>query len=87
MQDLAPIENMEHLCADFLGLISDELKGALTSIEGTATPLIQAINDLEQAEMLQFFRIIDEKAVRMSDLVGELLQVARIETGTLSLLM
>ena len=41
------------------------------------------MSDLDPAEMLQFFRIIGEQADRMRDLIGDLLDVARIETGTL----
>ncbi len=84
LQDLTPIENLERLRAEFLGMVSHELRAPLTSIKGSATTLIQTAEDLEPAEMRQFFRIIDEQTDRMRDLVGELLQVARIETGTLS---
>lgn len=84
MQDLTPIQSLESLRAEFLGVVSHELRDPLTSIKGSATTLIEAIDDLEPAEMLQFYRIINEQTDRMRDLIGELLQVARIETGTLS---
>ena len=85
LQDLTPIENLERLRVELLGVVSHELRDPLTSIKGSATTLIQAIEDLEQAEMLQFLRIIDKQTDRMRDLIGELLQVAQIETGTLSI--
>ena len=44
----------------------------------------EAASDLDPAEMLQFFRIIGEQADYMRDLIGDLLDVARIETGELS---
>ncbi len=84
MQDLTPIQNLERLRAEFLGIVSHELRAPLTAVKGSATTLIQAIDDLEPAEMLQFFKIIDEQTDRMRDLIGELLQVARIEAGSLS---
>lgn len=84
MQDLTPIHNLERLRAEFLGIVSHELRAPLTAVKGSATTLIQAIDDLEPAEMLQFFRIIDEQTDRMRDLIGDLLQVAQIEAGTLS---
>ncbi len=84
LQDLTPIKNLERLRADFLGIVNHELRAPLTSIKGSAATLMQAIEDLEPAEMLDFFRIIDEQTDRARDIVGELLQVARIETGTLS---
>lgn len=85
IQDLTPIQNLERLRAEFLGIVSHELRAPLTAVKGSATTLIQAIEDLEPAEMLQFFKIIDEQTDRMRDLIGELLQVAQIEAGTLSI--
>ncbi|MCY4476352.1 MAG: response regulator [Chloroflexi bacterium] len=84
MQDLTPIQNLQRMRAEFLGIVSHELRAPLTAVKGSATTLIQAIDDLEPPEMLQFFKIIDDQTDRMRDLIGELLQVARIETGTLS---
>lgn len=84
MQDLTPIQNLERLRAEFLGIVSHELRAPLTAVKGSATTLIQAFDDLEPAEMLQFFGIIDEQTDRMRDLIGDLLQVAQIEAGTLS---
>ena len=68
LQDLTPIENLERLRAEFLGMVSHELRAPLTSIKGSATTLIQTAEDLEPAEMRQFFRIIDEQTDRMRDL-------------------
>lgn len=85
MQDLTPIQNLERMRAEFLGVVSHELRAPLTAVKGSATTLIQAIDDLEPAEMLQFFKIIDEQTDRMRDLISELLQVASIEAGKLSI--
>ena len=83
LQDLTPLEELERLRAEFLGMVSHELRIPLTSIKGAAATLTEAASDLDPAEMLQFFRIIGEQADRMRDLIGDLLDVARIETGTL----
>ena len=84
MQDMTPLEEMERLRAEFLGMVSHELRTPLTSIKGSAATLTEAASDLDPAEMLQFFRIIGEQADYMRDLIGDLLDVARIETGELS---
>ncbi len=84
VQDLTPIKNLERLRAEFLGIVSHELRAPLTAVKGSATTLIQDFDELEPAEALQFFKIIDDQTDRMRDLIGELLQVAQIETGTLS---
>ena len=84
LQDMTPMEEMERLRAEFLGMVSHELRTPLTSIKGSAATLTEAASDLDPAEMLQFFRIIGEQADYMRDLIGDLLDVARIETGELS---
>ena len=84
LQDMTPLEEMERLRAEFLGMVSHELRTSLTSIKGSAATLTEAASDLDPAEMLQFFRIIGEQADYMRDLIGDLLDVARIETGELS---
>ena len=84
LQDMTPLEEMERLRAEFLGMVSHELRTPLTSIKGSAATLTEAASDLDPAEMLRFFRIIGEQADYMRDLIGDLLDVARIETGELS---
>jgi len=84
LQDMTPLEEAERLRAEFLGLVSHELRAPLTSIKGCAASVLGASTNLDQAEMLQYFRIVEDQADRMRDLIGDLLDVARIETGTLS---
>ena len=84
LQDLAPLNDLERLRAEFLGLVSHELRAPLTSIKGAAATVLGAAPPLHPAETVQFFRIIDEQADHMSGLIGDLLDAGRIETGTLS---
>ena len=83
MQDLAPLAEQERLRAEFLAMVSHELRMPLTSIRGAATSVLEAAADLDPAELRQFQRIIVDQADRMRELIGDLLDVARIETGTL----
>ena len=83
LQDLTPLEEMERLRAEFLSLVSHELRGPLTSIKGSAVNLRESLHSLDPAELLQFVRIIESQADRMRDLIGSLLDVARIESGAL----
>ena len=83
LQDMTPMEELGRLRAEFLGIVSHELRSPLTSIKGSAVIQLEASSDLDPAEMLQFHRIINEQADYMRDLIGDLLDVARIETGTL----
>ena len=84
LQDMTPLEELERLRAEFLAMVSHELRTPLTSIKGSVTTLLEAASELDPAEMTQFFRIIRDQADQMRYLIGDLLDVARIETGTLS---
>ncbi|MCY4574594.1 MAG: response regulator [Gemmatimonadetes bacterium] len=84
MQDLAPLEEIERLRAEFLGIVSHELRTPLISIKGSTATVLGASPPPDPAEMLQFFRVIDEQADRMRGLLGDLLDQGRIVTGTLS---
>ena len=84
LQDLAPLKEIERLRAEFLGLVSHELRAPLTSIKGSTATVLGAAPAVAPAEMVQFFRIIDEQADHMRGLIGDLLDAGRIETGTLS---
>ena len=85
MQDMADVEELERLRADFLSMVSHELREPLTSIKGSAVNLRESLDSLDNAEVLQFVRIIESQSDRMRDLIGELLDVARIKTGSLSM--
>ncbi len=84
VQDMTPLEDLERLRAEFLGMVSHELRTPLTTIKGSAATLLTASSTLSHAEMGDFFRIIDEQADHMRGLISDLLDVARIEAGSLS---
>ena len=84
LQDLAPLEELERLRIEFLGMVSHELRAPLASIKGSTTTLLTASRALDRAETHQFVRIIDQGADHMQDLIGDLLDAGRIHSGTLS---
>ena len=83
LQDLTPIDDLERLRAEFLGMVSHELRTPLSTIRGSATTMLDAPSELDPAELRQFLRIIVDQSDNMRDLIGSLLDVARIDTGTL----
>ena len=84
LQDLAPLAEIERLRAEFLGIVSHELRTPLISIKGSTATVLGASPAADPAEMLQFFRVIDEQADQMRGLIGDLLDHGRLVTGTLS---
>ena len=83
MQDMAAVEELERMRADFLAMVSHELRTPLTSIKGSAFTILDEGPDLDPAVVRQYVRIIRDQADHMNALVSDLLDVARIETGTL----
>ena len=85
MQDLEPLRELERQRAEFLGMVSHELRAPLTSIKGSADTLLDSWQDLDRAEMREFFRLIVEQTDHMRHLVADLLDAGRIDTGRLSI--
>ena len=84
MQDLEPLRELDRMRAEFLGMVSHELRFPLTSIIGSTAAVLGAARPMDSTEMIQFFRIIEQQADQMRSLIGDLLDAGRIEAGTLS---
>ncbi len=84
LQDLAPLEELERARAQFLGLVSHELRAPLMAIKGSASSLQMHTATLDPAELREYARLIDEQAEQMRALVTDLLDAGHIEAGTLS---
>ena len=84
MQDLAPFEELERQRADFLRMVSHELRAPLTSIKGSAGTVLEASPPASPAEMHEFFRLINGQANHMRGLIANLLDAGSIEAGTLT---
>ena len=83
MQDLTPLRELERLRAEFLAMVSHELRTPLATVRGSVSTLLDESAGLHPTEVRQFHRIIFEQTDRMRALIADLLDVARIETGTL----
>ena len=85
IQDMTPLEDLQRLRSEFLGMVSHELRMPLTAIKGSAASALSSTSHFNPSEAYQFFRIIDEQADHMRILINDLLDVTRIEAGTLSI--
>ena len=84
LQDMTPIENLERLRAEFLGMVSHELRTPLAAIKGAVATLLDESVGLNSGEVRQFHTIIDDQADRMRRMISDLLDVAHIESGSLT---
>ena len=85
VQDLAPLDEIERMRTEFLGLVSHELREPLAAIKGSAATLLEDAATLDPVEMREFHRIIATQAAHMRRLIGDLLDAGRIESGTLTI--
>lgn len=80
MQDITHLQNQERLRNDLVMTISHDLRSPLTTILG-CIELISKIGELNTKQMLLADQVKDS-VKRITDLIGELLEHNRIETGT-----
>ena len=84
LQDLASLRELERLQAEFLSMVSHELRAPLTSIKGSTATVLRASRVLDPAEVRQFFRIIDAQAITWTASSATSSTRGRIDSGTLS---
>ena len=82
--DMTTIRGLERIRKDFVANVSHEIRTPLTSIRGYAEALSDgALSDPELAR--SFLGIISTSADRLSRLVNDLLELSRLESGTVDL--
>jgi len=78
--DVTRIERLEHIRQEFLSNVSHELRTPLTAILAFVETLeVGAINDEESSQ--RFLSIIRKNAIRMHDLIDDILELSAIEAG------
>lgn len=70
--DMLPLEDPAHPHAELLGKLGIELRTHLAAIKGSAATALGSSTPLHPDEVNHFFRIIDEQANQMRDLINSL---------------
>jgi signal transduction histidine kinase len=76
------LRRLSALRADFVSLVSHELRGPMASVIGCATTLRQRWRELGPEQRESFLALIEQETARLSTLVGDVLDTSRIEAGT-----
>ena len=71
--------------ADMISRIAHELRSPLTSIKGFSTTLVKRWDRFTDEQKLEFVQTIRSDSERMSRVVAEVLDLARLEAGRLEL--
>lgn len=85
MQDMTPHLDDEKLRSDFLGMVSQELRTPLSAIKGSIVALSDVVGSMHSREPLQLLKIIDHQAELMRTQINSLIDLSRINAGTLQL--
>jgi PAS domain S-box-containing protein len=82
-RDVSAERTVEQLKSDFVASVSHELRAPLTSIFGFAETLLRREGLFNEDERRTFLRYIASESERLSGIVEQLLEVARLEAGDL----
>ncbi|MFC7442857.1 two-component system histidine kinase PnpS [Laceyella putida] len=86
LHDMTAIRRLEQLRKDFVANVSHELKTPITSIRGFSETLLDgAMSDPDTCR--EFLQIINEESLRLQRLIGELLDLSKIESKQIHLKM
>ena len=83
VRDITRERELDEMKSQLLSTVSHELRTPLASIKGFATTLLRDDVEWEEESRREFLAIIDEESDRLTELIGNLLDMARIEAGTL----
>jgi signal transduction histidine kinase len=78
------LRRLSSLRADFVSLVSHELRAPMASIVGSAQTLQQRWRELAPSQREAFLALIASETARLAALVGDVLDTSRIEAGTFS---
>jgi signal transduction histidine kinase len=78
------LRRLSALRADFVSLVSHELRSPMASVIGSAKTLRMRWRELTPEQRESFLALIDHETNRLADLVSDVLDTSRIESGTFS---
>jgi len=78
------LEELDRMRNEFLGMVTHELRTPLAAIKGSAATGLGSPRPLSFEETQELLQIIDEQADRLRDLTDNLLDMTRIEAGSLT---
>jgi signal transduction histidine kinase len=76
------LRRLSALRADFVSLVSHELRAPMASVVGSAQTLQQRWRELNADQREAFLALIGSETERLAALVGDVLDTSRIEAGT-----
>ena len=76
------LRRLSFLRADFVSLVSHELRGPMASVIGAAATLRRRWLVLSPEQRESFLALIEEETSRLAELIGDVLDTSRVDAGT-----
>ncbi|MFN2628283.1 MAG: ATP-binding protein [Gaiellaceae bacterium] len=83
-QTVEELRRLSALRADFVSLVSHELRSPMAAVIGSARTLHQRWRQLSAEHRDAFLALIGDETQRLADLIADVLDTSRIEAGTFS---
>jgi two-component system sensor histidine kinase ResE len=83
LQDITDFKKLEQLRRDFIADVSHELRTPLTSIQGFSEALLDGVAS-DGPTQEEYLKVIHRESLRLSRLINELLDLARLEAGKIN---
>ncbi len=83
LRDITRERELDAMKSQLLSTVSHELRTPLASIKGFATTLLRDDVSWDDQSRREFLSIIDEESDRLTELISNLLDMSRVEAGTL----
>ncbi len=80
LRDVSESERLEQMRKDYVANVSHELRTPLTGIRGMVEPLIDGYMDTDE-EKMDCYRVIYQETMRLEKLIGEMLDMSRLQAG------
>jgi signal transduction histidine kinase len=78
------LRRLSALRADFVSLVSHELRSPMAAVIGAARTLQERWRELTPEQRASFLALISDETSRLATLIGDVLDTSRIEAGTFS---
>jgi len=81
LRDITQERKIDQMKTEFLSTAAHELRTPLTSIQGFSEVLLTR-KDLRKSEKDKFIKYINKQAMNLGNIISDLLDISRIESGT-----
>ncbi len=84
-RDVSQQREIDRMKSDFISSVSHELRTPLTSIKAYAETMLED-HEMRDETRREFLQIINEESDRLTDLINGILDISKIEAGTIEII-